>query len=152
MQKKTPFALTRCIRSQSSSSTSIMSKYFVTPALLTTTSSRPKASLAWVNMRLISFRSPMSAGNTRLSRPICFMAIAVSSAVDASISDTATFAPSSASCKEIARPIPRPAPVTKAILSSSCITYLSNPRREYCRRKVLRVYPCVSRVSTRPLR
>ncbi len=91
-----------------------MSARRVSPALLTRTSMRPKASTVRAAMRSIAFRSPTSVSRARLCLPRSVAAAAVASAAAPSTSAATTRAPAPAKASAMARPMPLPAPVTIA--------------------------------------
>src|SRR6266550_1783595 len=86
------------------------------PALLKTTSSRPKLFSAKAIIASASFAFEISAPNARAFPPISF---AVASAVSFFKSTTTTFAPSLAKRRQEALPIPLPPPVIRATLFAS---------------------------------
>ena len=81
-----------------------------TPALLTTTSSRPKRWPTASMQAATSSRRVTSVGSTTTSRPAC---AATSSSSALRRAATATWAPPCAKASAVARPMPLDAPVTR---------------------------------------
>src|SRR4029450_7554371 len=102
------------------------------PALLTRMSRRPISPSVRSTIVARALRAVTSVGTTRARRPSPFTSPAVRSAVTRSSSATAMSAPSRASSSAVARPIPRPAPVTMAIrdVSSMVISSLCRAGRD----------------------
>src|SRR6478735_8002077 len=96
----------------------------VTPALLTTTSSRPKPSTAAASRASAVDRSPTSPVTMLASPPRERISSAVPSAPPGRSLST-TRAPASASARASARPSPAPAPVTIATLPSREVVKVS---------------------------
>ena len=84
------------------------------PALFTTTSMRPKRSRVASIKRSTSSRFPASAGTASAGAPRASSSFTAASRRAASRPETTTEAPSSASDRAMARPMPRPPPVTIA--------------------------------------
>ena len=114
-------------RSQSSSVRSWAAPVIVMPALFTTTSTPPNASIAACTPAATSALRVTSIVHAVASPPAARISAAVSSAVSPRRSATATRAPSSAKRSDVCRPIPDPPPVTSATFPSSLP--ISPPRR-----------------------
>src|SRR6476620_8965962 len=118
-QRTVPSTLVFHTLSQASSSIWRKSLRSPTPALFTSTSSRPKVAAS----RCISaFTCSVAVTSTvsACAAPLLLtMVSAVSRAASPTRSATTTLAPSRAKVSAMARPMPAPAPVTSAILSSS---------------------------------
>src|SRR5437762_6406401 len=91
------------------------------PALFTRTPIRPKSARARSTIAARSLREVTSVDATLARRPSPCTSAAVRSAPARSSSATTISAPSRASSRAVARPMPRPAPVTIAIWSLSSI-------------------------------
>src|SRR5207248_1103444 len=91
------------------------------PALFTRTSIRPKSARARSTIAARSLREVTSVEATLARRPSPCTSAAVRSAPARSSSATTISAPSRASSRAVARPMPRPAPVTIATWSLSSI-------------------------------
>src|SRR5262245_31415317 len=118
-QRTVPSRLVFHTRSQASSERWRKSERSPTPALLTSTSSRP---CALPISPISAFTCAVSVTSTAWAVAAPFdltMAPATSAAASASRSATMTTAPSRAKVSAMARPMPAPAPVTSATLSSS---------------------------------
>src|SRR5262245_25315697 len=118
-QRTVPSRLVFHTRSQASSERWRKSERSPTPALLTSTSSRPCALPISPISAFTCFVSMTSTACAVAAPFDLTMAPATSAAAAASRSATMTAAPSRAKVSAMARPIPAPAPVTSAILSSS---------------------------------
>jgi hypothetical protein len=90
----------------------------VPPTLLTTTSTRPSSALAMPASEATASRSLRSAGTTTARRPAASTSAATASSWAWVRDESTTSAPAWASAMAEAAPIPRPAPVTMATLSS----------------------------------
>ena len=84
------------------------------PALFTSTVTVPRRSSAWRNMSSTCRGSPTSAGTARATAPRALRAAATACARWGWRSLTATRAPSAASRRQMASPMPEPPPVTRA--------------------------------------
>ncbi len=89
----------------------------VPPTLLTTRSSRPKASRARSTRAATASRSFRLAGTATARRPASSTCRATASSCSAVLAEMTTSAPAWARPIAVAAPIPRPAPVTMATLS-----------------------------------
>ena len=118
-QRTVPSRLTFHTRSQASSEIWRKSERSPTPALLTSTSSRPCASPIACISDLTCAVSVTSTSCEDAAPFAMTIASATSLAASPSRSATTTNAPSRAKVSAMARPIPAPLPVTSAILSSS---------------------------------
>src|SRR5215213_6857333 len=115
----TPNTLTSNIRARSSR---VISRRVLTcamPAFATITSTLPSSRAARSTSANTASRSVTSAGTAIALPPAPVISSATPSAVDLSRSFTATVCPSRASLSAIARPMPRPAPVTTAVVTVS---------------------------------
>src|SRR2546426_2377024 len=91
------------------------------PALFTRISIRPNAARVHSTMVVRAGREVTSVGTTLARRPRACTSAAVRSALARSSSATTMSAPRRASSRAVARPMPRPAPVTMATCPSSSI-------------------------------
>src|SRR5438309_1867818 len=98
------------------------------PALFTRMSIRPSSARVRSTSAVRDGRLVTSVGTTRARRPTSFSSAAVASALVGSSSPTTMSAPRRASSSAVARPIPRPAPVTMATcpLSSTVSSWCGN--------------------------
>ena len=125
----TPLRLTSRLRCQISSVTSTTVPGKFTPALLKSTSTRPKVSTAGAHHVLDHGRlRDVDRDEEGACPPSCLIRAAVSSPAVDGRSATTTSAPSRAKRCADARPIPEAAPVTMATLPSSFFTGLHLPR------------------------
>src|SRR5215211_1007791 len=105
------------IRSHSSSVTSTVTLGFCSaPALLNATSRRPNASTAWFSAACTSWDRVTSQRTVRARPPSSSIIRAVSLLPSSDTSASTTLAPSRAKASAVVRPMPLPAPVTKATL------------------------------------
>jgi hypothetical protein len=117
----TPRTFTATIRSKSSSENWSSGATIAIPALLTSTSTRPKARAVSATAVRTAAGSALSACSARARPPAASMARTTSSAFCRALAKVmATAAPSAASRCAIAAPIPRDPPVTRATLPASC--------------------------------
>src|SRR5256886_4830692 len=105
------------------------------PALFTRMSIRPNSARVRSVMAARSVRRVTSVGTTLTRRPSPFTSAAVRSAPARSSSATTRSAPIRASSSAVARPIPRPAPVTIATCPVSSMTSASGADRPRARRR-----------------
>src|SRR3984893_15690390 len=122
LSRNEPVRLTASTRSQSArlvSRTVPLGSYGAAP--LTRISNRPKASCAAATAAWLSDSTATSQRRAIVRPPACWTRRAVSSADRRSMSQHATAAPTSTNAREIARPIPPPAPLTRATLPVSAI-------------------------------
>src|SRR5215207_9211194 len=118
MHRKTPVRLMSMIRCHSSVVRSAVGVWDCsTPALLNATSSRPKASTVRASAAWTSSSRVTSQVSASARPPFCSMSRAVSRTSSSGMPATATAAPSAAKARAVVRPMPLPAPVTKATLS-----------------------------------
>ena len=94
------------------------------PALLNSTSQRPKVSLVLANSALTEAGSLTSVGTTRLCPLVLTPSAAVSSSLSCRRPASATANPSFISASATALPMPVPAPVTTAILFCAMSQFL----------------------------
>src|SRR5437870_7413908 len=114
--RNTPVRLTRTTRSHSSSVIASVALTTFTPALLIRTSSRPppkRAACAIPVSTLVA--EPTSRPMAQAWPPVAVMPSATDLAEASSTSATITRAPAFAKASAVARPIPRPAPVTRQV-------------------------------------
>ena len=109
-----PKRLTRSIASRSAPVMSATGAGSSTPALLTTTSMRPKRAFASAKQARTSSRFVTSAGSTAVSPPA---SRATSSSAARRRATSATRAPAAAKASATARPMPLDAPVTSTVWS-----------------------------------
>src|SRR3954470_337962 len=115
---QTPFTLTRITSSHSSSVTSSAGRWTQTPALLTSTSTRPSSpAICWATATTDA-RSPTSARKTPARTPAAVSSSTTLLLAAASRATMAMVAPASPSACAKARPRPRFPPVTTATLPS----------------------------------
>jgi len=116
--RKDPRAMTSCCRSQSCAVVSSNGLEIDSPALLTTRSIPPNAStVASTSAQMSS--SDVTSARTEIATSSPPNPAATSRAVARLRSATTTQAPSAASRSAIARPMPEPAPVTRATRAAS---------------------------------
>src|SRR6266542_1373233 len=113
--------LTAMILSQVTSALSRKGSSLSQPALFTTMSSWPSCARASSTARLTSGRRVRSQLSASPFTPSASISRLTASALSARMSSTATSAPSWASANAMARPMPRPPPVTSAVLPLSFI-------------------------------
>ena len=89
------------------------------PALLTSTSQRPKALRVSPAAAIIPFASVTSQTSGTACAPACLASSAVRAQPSAARSSATIFAPTWANASAMARPIPLPAPVTTHTFSRS---------------------------------
>ena len=100
-----------------------------TPALLMRMSTRPSSSSA---RRASAVPAPGAARSATMAcarPPAAAMALVVSASSASERAATATLAPCCANCRAMARPIPRPPPVIRAVLPSRWVMECSCCRR-----------------------
>src|SRR3984893_10257492 len=122
LSRNEPVRLTASTRSQSArlvSRTVPLGSYGAAP--LTRISNRPKASCAAATAARLSPSTATTQRRAIARSPAFWTRRAVSSADRRSMSQHATAAPTSTNAREIARPIPPPAPLTRATLPVSVI-------------------------------
>src|SRR5215471_5951667 len=114
-QRKVPLAFTDMTLSKSSSACSARGTILPSmPALLHAQSSRPKAATA-LAIKALTFAASVTSARTKIASPaFSLMRATVSLPPSSFKSETTTLAPSSANLSAAARPIPAPAPVTRA--------------------------------------
>src|SRR4051794_1724764 len=116
MPRNTPTWFTSCNRRKSSSVVSASGAARKIPALLTSTSTRPRRSRA---QRETASHAPSSVTSSAWASARSPTSPATSRTAPSSASVTSSSAPSSANRRAIAAPIPRPAPVINATFPSS---------------------------------
>ena len=128
VQLNVPVRFTLSTRSHCSSDMRSRSESSVMPALFTRISRPPKAVWTFFTVVVAASESTTLHWNTSARRPSSRIAGATScSAPSVNRSQRARSAPSRASLREIAAPMPREAPVTRAIFPSSCKLVSSLP-------------------------
>lgn len=120
MPYRTPRRLTSIISSHSSTRSSASGERGPTHALLTSTSSLPKASSAVSTRRAGSSRRRTSVGTPTARPPRARMSAASPLTRSPRRAPRTTAAPRSANASAVARPMPLPAPVTATTLSQAC--------------------------------
>src|SRR5213078_3190799 len=128
VRRNAPRRLTSMTWSQSSSFMRTRRPSRMTPALLTRMSTRPNRCLAASTNRSASSRITASATTPRTAPPCASSSFAERWSRSASRPETTTAAPSSASNAAIARPMPRPPPVTIATRPSRAPFVIGSPR------------------------
>src|SRR5213592_3631184 len=128
VMRNAPRRLTSMTWSQSSSFMRTRRPSRMTPALLTRMSTRPNRCLAASTRRSASSRLAASAATPRTAPPCASSSFAERWSRSASRPETTTAAPSSASNAAIARPMPRPPPVTIATRPSRAPFVIGSPR------------------------
>src|SRR5665648_42409 len=113
---QTASRLTSITARQSASVTSTAGLWMHAPALLISTSARPKAATVRASIRSTSSRRVTSASTVVAPTPSEAISASTSAAATASRPTTTMFAPASARARAKARPRPRVAPVTTAVL------------------------------------
>ena len=118
---QTPFRLTSMVRSQTASSVdwASPSSASMIPALLNSTSSRPKASSASPIAAATEASTATSAVSPTAVPPAPVISATTSAVPSPSRSTTATEAPSAANSRAVWRPMPAAAPVMKVALPVS---------------------------------
>src|SRR5262245_57551414 len=129
VQRKTPLSTTATLRSQVASSIWRRSSPSATAALLTRTSTRPKADRVSSTARSTSAARETSASTNRARPPSRSISSAVPRPPSGFQSTTTTAAPSAAYRRAIAWPMPEPAPVIRATRSCSRIASLLSPQQ-----------------------
>src|SRR5712692_2596056 len=114
--------LTAMILSHVSSALSRKGSSLSHPALFTTMSSWPNCARASSTARLTSARRVRSQPSASPLTPSASISCLTASALSARMSSTATSSPSCARPSAMARPMPRPPPVTSAVLPLSFMT------------------------------
>src|SRR5262249_16100855 len=122
------------------------------PALLTSTSRRPKVSTVFLNSAMIASSLVRSAGSGSASPPLALMPAATSSSSSARRATSTVFAPSAANSSAMPRPIPLLAPVTIAILPWSCPAILYSRSRKCPIPESAQPNPCLGMSAYSPNR
>jgi len=120
VNRNAPLRLVLMTESQSASLMRIRRPSRVTPALLMRMSTLPQSARIFSAAALTAAASDTSTAMAQALRPSARTSPATFSEFSAVRDTQTTSAPSLANFKAIARPMPRPAPVTTAIWFSSC--------------------------------
>ena len=119
VHRNVPVAFTAMTRFQSSSDWLWRGADLTTPALLTSTSTRPMRSIAALVSLVTLSGSVTSTGTGHACTPSARNSVATPSISFSLRAATTTAAPAAPSARAIAAPMPRPPPVTTAVFPSS---------------------------------